>query len=49
MFFGGGIPQQEFYVRRAGRWNRQQEAQGQNAQVLKKRYIIDSCYLIIYI
>lgn len=42
MFFGGGIPQQEFYMRRTGgRWMRQQETQAQNAhsQVLKKRYI----------
>ncbi|KAK2583005.1 hypothetical protein KPH14_009050 [Odynerus spinipes] len=32
MFFGGGIPQQEFYMRRTGgRWMRQQEAQAQNA------------------
>lgn len=23
MFFGGGFPQQEFYVRRGGRWTRQ--------------------------
>ncbi|XP_043671676.1 dnaJ homolog subfamily B member 12 [Vespula pensylvanica] len=32
MFFGGGIPQQEFYMRRTGgRWMRQQETQAQNA------------------
>lgn len=32
MFFGGGFPQQEFYMRRAGgRWMRQQDAQAQHA------------------
>ncbi|KAG7207829.1 hypothetical protein KM043_009430 [Ampulex compressa] len=32
MFFGGGFPQQEFYMRRPGaRWMRQQEAQAQHA------------------
>lgn len=32
MFFGGGFPQQEFYVRRSnGRWMRQNEAQAQHA------------------
>lgn len=30
MFFGGGFPQQEFYMRRSGRWARQQEAQAQH-------------------
>lgn len=27
MFFGGGFPQQEFYMRRGGRWMRQTDAQ----------------------
>lgn len=31
MFFGGGFPQQEFYIRRSGRWARQQDAQAQHA------------------
>lgn len=33
MFFGGGFPQQEFYVRRngGGRWMRQPEAQTQHS------------------
>ncbi|KAI4477139.1 hypothetical protein M0804_012960 [Polistes exclamans] len=32
MFFGGGIPQQEFYMRRTGgRWMRQQETQSQSS------------------
>lgn len=41
MFFGGGFPQQEFYMRRSGRWARQQDAQAQHAhsQVCKKKYI----------
>lgn len=41
MFFGGGFPQQEFYMRRSGRWARQQDAQAQHAhsQVWKKLYL----------
>ncbi|XP_066588928.1 dnaJ homolog subfamily B member 12 isoform X2 [Prorops nasuta] len=32
MFFGGGFPQQEMFMRRTGgRWNRQQDAQAQHA------------------
>ncbi|CAK9831845.1 DnaJ homolog subfamily B member 12 [Anthophora retusa] len=31
MFFGGGFPQPEFYVRRSGRWTRQQDQQAQHA------------------
>ncbi|CAD1477136.1 unnamed protein product [Heterotrigona itama] len=30
MFFGGGFPQQEFYMRRPRRWARQQDAQAQH-------------------
>ncbi|OAD59381.1 DnaJ like protein subfamily B member 12 [Eufriesea mexicana] len=30
MFFGGGFPQQEFYMRRSGRWARQQDVQAQH-------------------
>lgn len=42
MFFGGGFPQQEFYMRRSGRWARQQDAQAQHAhsQVWKKNVFI---------
>ncbi|CAL7952275.1 unnamed protein product [Xylocopa violacea] len=30
MFFGGGFPQQEFYMRRSGRWARQPDVQSQH-------------------
>lgn len=53
MFFGGGFPQQEFYMRRSGRWARQQDAQAQHAhsQVLEKNVFIYTLikYMIILI